>query len=80
MRNLQSPRQSRNRPHLTRRQKECLRLLADGKTTAAIALEIGITIRTVRFHLRNIKLQLDAQSLLQAVAIAVKMGLLDDED
>ncbi len=79
LRNLKSPGQIRIRPYLTFRQKQCLFLLADGKTAAAIALELGISVRMVREHLRNVKLRLGAISLPQAVAIAVKMGLLDKD-
>ncbi len=79
MRNLKSPGRIRIRPYLTFRQKQCLFLLADGKTAAAIALELGISVRMVREHLRNVKLRLGAISLPQAVAIAVKMGLLDKD-
>ena len=77
MRHLKYPDQIRIRPYLTFRQKQCLFLLAEGKTAAAIALELGISIRMVREHLRNIKLRLGAISLPQAAAKAVKMGLLN---
>ena len=79
MRNLKSPDQIRIRPYLTFRQKQCLFLLAEGKTAAAIALELGISVRMVREHLRNIKYRLGAISLPQAVVIAVKMGLLNKD-
>ena len=79
MRNLKSPDQRRIRPYLTFRQKQCLLLLAEGKTAAAIALELSISVRMVREHLRNVKLRLGAISLPQAVVIAVKMGLLNKD-
>jgi len=77
--NLKSHHQFRTRPYLTFRQKQCLYLLAEGKTAAAIALELGISVRMVRDHLRNIKHRLGAFSLPQAVVMAVKMGLLDTD-
>ena len=79
MRNLKSPGQIKTRPYLTFRQKQCLFLLAEGKTAAAIGLELGISVRMVREHLRNIKLRLGAISLPQAVVIAVRMGLLNKD-
>ncbi|MCD6577119.1 MAG: helix-turn-helix transcriptional regulator [Anaerolineaceae bacterium] len=79
MRNLKSPKQIRIRPYLTFRQKQCLFLLAEGKTAAAIALELGISVRMVREHLRNIKLRMGAISLPQAVIIAAKMGLFNKD-
>ena len=78
-RNLKSHYQFRTRPYLTFRQKQCLFLLAEGRTAAAIALELGISVRMVRGHLRNAKKHLGANSLPQAVGMAVKMGLLNTD-
>ena len=75
-RNLKPLDQFRTRPYLTFRQKQCLYLLAEGKTAAAIAFELGISVRMVREHLRNIKNRLGAISLPQAAAKAVKLALL----
>jgi len=77
--NLKSPKQIRIRPYLTYRQKQCLIKLTEGKTASAIAVELGITERGVRFHLQNLKKRLGAISLPQAAATASKMGLLDDD-
>lgn len=41
-------------PSLTKRELEVLRLVAAAQTNESIAKELGITERTVRFHLRNI--------------------------
>jgi DNA-binding CsgD family transcriptional regulator len=62
---------------LTRRQKQCLRLLAEGKTARASAHELGISVRMVRMHLQSARLRLKAASGAQAVYIASKDGLLD---
>ena len=67
------------RPYLTYRQKQCLILLSEGRTCAAIALELGITVRTVRTHLRGAKIKLRAHSTTEAAVLAFKMGLLDRE-
>lgn len=61
---------------LTRREVEVLRLLADGKSTGAIVDELILSIHTVRNHIRNILMKLNAQSRLEAVAIATRQGLL----
>jgi DNA-binding CsgD family transcriptional regulator len=75
---MDSFRQHRVRGYLTLRQKQCVRLLAEGKTAAAIAYELGLSTRMVRAHLFNAKQRLGAISLPQMVLIAEKMGLLED--
>jgi len=62
---------------LTRRQRQCLRLLAEGKTARACALELGISVRMVRMHLQIARMRLGAASSTHAVAIALKNSLLD---
>ena len=62
---------------LTRRQKECLRLTANGLTARAISLKLGISVRMVRWHLQQAREHLGAASSAQAVHNAVKSGLLD---
>jgi len=64
------------KPYLTKRQKECLRLMAGGKTAQAIALELGISVRMVRWHLQRAREYLGAASSAQAVHLAFKAGLL----
>lgn len=54
-------------PHLTRRQKEILRLLMLGYDNQTIATDMGISIKTVENHLTRLYRQLDVQSRLEAV-------------
>jgi DNA-binding NarL/FixJ family response regulator len=61
---------------LTKREIEVLRLLAEGKSTSAIVDELVLSVHTVRNHIRNILTKLNAQSRLEAVAIATRQGLL----
>ena len=68
------------RVYLTFRQKQCLHLLAQGLTADEIALELNLSTRMVREHLRNAKLRLGAISHPQAVLFAEKMGLLKKVD
>jgi len=65
------------RPYLTLRQRQCLRLLIEGKTMAQVAYELGLSVRTVHDHLRRARLQLDCISTLQAAVKAERMGLLN---
>lgn len=61
--------------HLTPQEQELLRLLVEGhhKKTAADAM--GVSFHTVSFHLRNIYLKLEVHSKSEAVAKALRSGL-----
>jgi DNA-binding NarL/FixJ family response regulator len=61
---------------LTGREREILQGLADGNTYQAIALNLHVSIDTVRFHIRNIYRKLHAHSESEAVAKALKSGYL----
>jgi DNA-binding NarL/FixJ family response regulator len=62
---------------LTKRQLEVLHLLAEGKSTAAIAGELGLSRTTVRNYIANVLAALGAHSRLQAVIAARKAGILE---
>jgi len=64
-------------PILSRRQKECLRMVAEGHTARSIAARLRISIRMVRFHLKAAREKLNAVSTSQAVHIAAKRHLLE---
>jgi LuxR family transcriptional regulator, activator of conjugal transfer of Ti plasmids len=55
---------------LTQRERQCLAWVAQGKTAADIALLVGISARTVMFHLENARRKLSACSMAQCVAEA----------
>jgi len=61
---------------LTQRERQCLAWTAQGKTAADIAVLVGISQRTVVFHLENARRKLGATSITQCVAIALRRGLL----
>jgi len=61
---------------LTEREREVLRWTAVGKTSAEIAVILGISSRTVNFHITTVMLKLDAVNRTQAVIKAVMSGLL----
>ena len=63
-------------PNLTAREREALRLLADGRSNDAIAAELGISTETVRTHLRKAMTKLDADTRTQAVATALRHSLI----
>ena len=61
---------------LTQRERQCLGWIAQGKTVADIAVLVGISPRTVVFHLENTRRKLGAASIAQCVAEALRRGLL----
>lgn len=61
---------------LTTREQEVLQHLARGLTNRAIALELGVTQHTVKFHVNAIMSKLEAQSRTEAVVRATRLGLI----
>lgn len=57
---------------LTEREAECLRWLSVGKSDGEISSILGISPRTVRFHIDNAKVKLGAATRIQAVAKALR--------
>jgi DNA-binding NarL/FixJ family response regulator len=66
----------RDLPELTRREAEVLALLADGLSHQQIGQELSISAETVRTHVRKACERLDARTRTQAVATALRRGLL----
>lgn len=65
------------RPHLSPREVACLRWLALGKTMWDVSEILGISRRTVVFHLENARRKLNAVTLPQAVAIALARRIIE---
>jgi LuxR family transcriptional activator of conjugal transfer of Ti plasmids len=61
---------------LTQRERQCLAWAAQGKTVTDTAMLVEIAPRTVVFHLENARRKLDAASIAQCVAEALRRGLL----
>jgi DNA-binding NarL/FixJ family response regulator len=62
---------------LTARQREILQMLADGMQTEAVARKLGLSTETVRTHTKRILAKLHADTRTQAVAIAIRNGLIE---
>ncbi len=62
-------------PVLTGREREVLRLLADGLTNREIANALYVSLRTVATHVDHILTKLGVRSRTAAVAFAVRNGL-----
>ena len=58
--------------NLSDREKEVLQSLVDGNSYKMVAAEMGISVDTVRSHIRNIYDKLHVNSKSEAVAKALK--------
>jgi LuxR family transcriptional activator of conjugal transfer of Ti plasmids len=62
--------------HLTDRERECLHWIAKGKSLGDTATIVGISPRTVNFHVANIRKKLDVTKTSQMLATAVNLGII----
>jgi DNA-binding NarL/FixJ family response regulator len=60
---------------LSKREREILQMVANGSTTKEVARDLGISPHTVKTHLERIFEKLGANDRAQAVAIAIRTGL-----
>lgn len=65
--------------YLTHRELETLGLLVAGAGTATIARRLNVSTTTVRSHIQAVLTKLGVHSRLEAVALAVRFGLVDLE-
>jgi DNA-binding NarL/FixJ family response regulator len=61
---------------LTSREREILRLVAEGDTDQTIAQKLNIGHRTIRTHLENICQKLQARNRTNAVYLSMKRNLI----
>lgn len=61
---------------LSGRQTRVLEMIADGKMTAGIAWDLGISPRTVEIYRDALRNRLGAVHMAHAVAIAFRAGIL----
>lgn len=64
---------------LTEREVEILRYVEKGYSNAAIAEATSISQNTVKYHMKNIFQKLEAQNRTEAVANAIRRGILKPE-
>ena len=57
---------------LTRRELEVLSDLASGRTNKQIARDLGLSLNTVKFHVRNLFQKLGVNSRGQAIALYLR--------
>lgn len=70
------PRQPSRKSPLSARESECMRWAAMGKTSWETACILGVSERTVNFHLGNAFLKLNVTNKQAAVAQAILQGLI----
>jgi DNA-binding NarL/FixJ family response regulator len=63
------------RPDLSARQREVLRLVAEGRAAKEIAARLGISVRTVEFHKANLSTRLGLRTTAELTRYAVGLGL-----
>jgi DNA-binding NarL/FixJ family response regulator len=71
------PAANRDPDRLTDRELDVLRQVVGGLRNKEIAVQLGISENTVKFHLRNILDKLHAQNRAEVVARAMREGLLE---
>jgi two-component system, NarL family, nitrate/nitrite response regulator NarL len=62
---------------LTPREREVLARLVRGESTSAMARSMGVRLSTTRSHIDSLLIKLGAHSRLEAIAFAVKEGIVD---
>ena len=62
---------------ITPREMEVLGLVAEGAPNKTLALRLGISEHTVKFHVNSIMGKLGAQSRTEAVVLATRLGLIN---
>jgi DNA-binding NarL/FixJ family response regulator len=60
---------------LTPREREVLALLAEGASNKAIARALAVSVHTAKFHVASLTEKLGAHGRLEAIAIAIRSGL-----
>ena len=73
----------RNAPHadmsvfsrLSDREREVLQLMAEGRSTKEIAMQLNLSVKTVESHRNNIMTKLDIHSIAELTKYAIREGL-----
>jgi DNA-binding NarL/FixJ family response regulator len=73
---LAGPQATERLPTITKREREILRLLADGMRNEQVARQLSISPLTVRSHVENAMRKLEADTRTEAVAKALRESLI----
>jgi DNA-binding NarL/FixJ family response regulator len=77
---LQRPDPPKELDELTSREMDVLRLIAKGLSNAEIGEELFISDTTVKTHVTHVLQKLNLRDRVQAVVLAYKAGIMDQED
>jgi DNA-binding NarL/FixJ family response regulator len=66
-----------NRSRLTPREREIVKLLAEGRTSREAALALGISVKTAETHRANIMRKLEVHSVSEVVRYAVQNHIIE---
>lgn len=69
-----------HRPHLSRRERQCVRLLAAGKTDSVIAAILGISHDTAHQYVKRARAAYDVTSRAQLVACGLRDSIVSFEE
>ncbi len=74
---LRSPEEGASRPPLTPREREIVKLLAEGKSNKEVAAVLDISVKTVEAHRANLMHKLNLTSLSDLVHYAIRNGIVE---
>jgi DNA-binding NarL/FixJ family response regulator len=63
-------------PQLTRREKQMVKLVAEGKTSAGIAAELSLSVLTIETHRRNLMQKFGVRNTAELIRIAMLQGFI----
>lgn len=63
-------------PRLTKREKEILKMIAEGKTSTDIGSQLFVSPVTVETHRRNLMQKLEVKNVAALIKVAMENGLL----
>ena len=61
--------------HLTKRERQILQLVADGRTSRDIADQLKISLKTVESHRHNVMGKLQLRSIAELTKYAIRNGI-----
>lgn len=62
---------------LTRRERQVLKLLAEGKTSRDVAKYLGISLKTAMTHRSNLMAKLELHSRAEVIKYAIRQGIIE---